>query len=98
MEEPVLVGCVNIEWTNNQAQVTKKVLYKVGTVRILRNDIREMFLEVSQEKVLTTKLRLKDVTVHKKFMAEGKASVKFNNDKCTVFINNAAPGDKVKFK
>lgn len=97
MEEPVVVGCVNIEWLNQQGVVMKKLAYKIGMVRILRNDIREMFLEISQEKIQTTKLKLKDINVHRKFMGEGKASIKFLAEKCNVYISNSAPASLMIF-
>lgn len=75
----------------------RKLLYKIGMVRILRNDIREMFLEVSQDKIQTTKLKLKDINVHKKFMSEGKTSIKFLTEKCNVYISNSAPASLMLF-
>lgn len=97
MEDPVVVGCVNIEWLNSQGQVMKKLLYKIGMIKILRNGIRELILEISQDKIQTTKLKLKDINVHKKFMIEGKASIKFLNEKCNVYISNAAPANLIFF-
>lgn len=97
MEDPVVVGCISVEWQNSQAVTTKKIIYKLGTIRILRNDIREMFIEISQDKMQSTKLKLKDITVHKKFMIEGKASILFKNEKCNVFINNSAPASLMFF-
>lgn len=88
----MLVCCVLIEWLNSQGLTMKKILYKNGLIKIMRNDIREMFLEVSQEKLTTTKLKLKDINVFKKFMSEGKTTIKFNTDKANLFINNAPPG------
>lgn len=97
MEDPVLVCCVNVEWLNPQGLTMKKILYKTAMVKMLRNNIREMFLEVTQDKLTTTKLRLKDINVFKKFMNEGKASVKFNSEKVNVFISNAPPGCLIMF-
>lgn len=39
--EAVLVCKANLEWP------TKKVQYKLATIRLVRNDLREMFVEVS---------------------------------------------------
>jgi ATP-dependent DNA helicase PIF1 len=66
-------------------------------LKILRNDFRELLIEISQDKMQSTRLKLKDVTVHKKFMVEGKASLLFKNEKCNVFINNAAPANLIFF-
>lgn len=96
-DSAVVVGCVSVEWLNSQAMTTKKVLYKIGMVKILRNDIKEMFLEISQDKMQTTKLKLKDITVHNKFVLEGKASISFKTEKCNVFISNSAPSNLMCF-
>lgn len=37
------------------------------------------------------------INVHSKFMAEGKASIRFNDEKCTLFLSNAPPGLLVQF-
>lgn len=98
MEDPILVCCVSIEWFNSQNLTAKKILYKNAKIQLLRNvGIREIFLEVSQEKLSTTKLMLKDVNIFKKFMSEGKASIKFNSEKCSVFLSNAPPGSLILF-
>lgn len=117
MEDPVVVSCVTIEWLNAQGLTSKKMVYKTGMIKILRNDIRyenfiygakllslilsflfsEMFLEVTQDKMQPTKLRLKDINVHKKFMQDGKASINFKNEKCNLYISNAAPASLIFF-
>lgn len=45
----------------------------------------------------STKLRLKDINVHKKFMNEGKSSINFKSDKCNLFISNSAPASLMLF-
>lgn len=76
----------------------KKIQYKTAIVKMLRAaGIRDIFLEISQEKQSTTKLKLKDINVFKKFMSEGKASIKFNSEKCSVFFSNAPPGSLIFF-
>lgn len=111
--EAVLVCKANLEWP------TKKVQYKLATIRLVRNDLREMFVEVggfagifitivlyintfpkfqvSQEKMTTTKLKMKNINVHKKFAGDGKASIKFNNDGCMLYMSNCPPGSLLLF-
>lgn len=93
-EEGTVITCaISIEWLNAQGISMRKVSHKVATARLIRNDCREMFLEVSTEKAPTaTRLLLKEFTVHKKFMNEGKASFKFNREKCILYASNAPPG------
>lgn len=93
-EEGTVITCaISIEWLNAQGISMRKVSHKIATARLIRNDCREMFLEVSTEKAPTaTRLLLKEFTVHKKFMNEGKASFKFSREKCILYASNAPPG------
>ncbi|KAJ6633004.1 ATP-dependent DNA helicase PIF1 [Pseudolycoriella hygida] len=92
------VNCAaNIIWTDAQGQSIRKVTHKIATLKLVRNDLREMFIEVSTEKTKPIKLKLSSIAVHKKFMNEGKASIMFNNEKCTLFISNAPPGNLLLF-
>lgn len=88
------VNCaINIDWLNAQGTSIRKVSYRMATLRLIRSDTREMFVEVNTEKAPTAvRLQLCDIMVHKKFMSEGKASIKFNRDKCMLFLSNAPPG------
>lgn len=98
MENDSSVLCaINIEWLNSQGTTTRKISYKFATIRLIRNEFREIFIEISTEKSVPIKLRLKGIAVHKKFMIEGKASIKFNDEKCTVFLSNAPPGLLIGF-
>lgn len=93
-EEGSVITCaISIEWLNAQGVGTRKVSYKLATLRLIRNDAREMYLEVSTEKAPTaTRLLLKEFVVHKKFMSEGKASFNFSREKCILYASNAPPG------
>lgn len=93
------VNCaINIDWLNAQGTSIRKVSYRMATLRLIRSDTREMFVEVNTEKAPTAvRLQLCDIMVHKKFMSEGKASIKFNRDKCMLFLSNAPPGLLMNF-
>lgn len=97
-QDDVTVTCaVNITWTNAQGTEIRKISHKIATLRLVRNDLKEIFIEVSTEKASPTKLKVSGIVVHKKFMSEGKASIKFNNEKCILFISNAPPGPLMLF-
>jgi len=93
----VLICCVNIEWLNAQGQTMQKTVYKKGEMRILRNGVRELVVEVAQHKLSSTQLKLKDINVFKKFINEGKASIKFNSEKAQLFISNAPTASLMLF-
>lgn len=97
-EDTVITCAVSIDWLNAQGISVRKTAHKSATLRLIRSDTRELFIEVSTEKAPTiARLLLLDIVVHKKFMSEGKASIKFNRDKCMLYMSNAPPGLLMNF-
>ncbi|XP_026756187.2 ATP-dependent DNA helicase PIF1 [Galleria mellonella] len=88
---------VTVEWTTPEGSIIRKVTYKTASLRLIRNEFREMFMEISNDKNAPIRLALKGINVFKKFMIEGKASVKFQEVGCTLFISNAPPTNLVSF-
>ncbi|XP_041981756.1 ATP-dependent DNA helicase PIF1 [Aricia agestis] len=95
--ESFLSCAATLEWISPQGSITRKVNSKQASLRLIRNEFREMFMEVSSDKQSITRLALKGINVFKKFMAEGKASIKFQEAGCTIFISNAPPTNLVSF-
>lgn len=87
----------NIEWLNPQGCVYRKVSFKSGQLRIIRNEHKVMFIEVSGDKSAPIKLQIKAISVHNKFMNEGKASIKFNEISCSLILSNAPPSQLLTF-
>lgn len=97
-EDTVITCAVSIDWLNGQGISVRKITHKSATMRLIRSDTRELFIEVSTEKAPTaTRLALRDIVVHKKFMNEGKASIKFSREKCMLYASNAPPGLLMNF-
>lgn len=93
-----VVCSVTIEWTNSQGSIQKKVNHRSATLRLFRNNFREMFIEIRAEKANSmTKLALKSLSVFNKFMTEGKASIKFKDQNCTLFLSNAPTAQLISF-
>lgn len=88
---------LSVEWITPQGSISRKINYKTASLRLIRNEFREMFMEISSEKQAAIRLALKGINVFKKFMAEGKASIKFQEASCTLFISNAPPTNLVSF-
>uniref|UniRef100_T1GYR2 ATP-dependent DNA helicase n=1 Tax=Megaselia scalaris TaxID=36166 RepID=T1GYR2_MEGSC len=78
-------------------QPGRKLFYKTATLRLIRSDLKEIFIEVTPEKVKPIQFRLKEFNIHKKFMAEGKASITFKTERLTMFLSNAPPGTLIMF-
>ncbi|KAH8333854.1 hypothetical protein KR059_003910 [Drosophila kikkawai] len=97
LNDAVLTCAVNMQWTNSVGVTGRKLAYKTATLRLVRNDLRELFVEVTPEKLKPLKFKLKDLMVHKKFMAEGKATFNFKAESCTMYLSNAPPGTLMFF-
>nr|CAD7267357.1 unnamed protein product [Timema shepardi] len=95
-QETALMCCVNMEWRNSQQSILRKTTYKTATLRLVRNEFRELFLEIRSEKS-NVKHHLKGISVHKKFMTEGKASLNFQQENMVVLISNAPPSQLLLF-
>lgn len=97
-KQNICVICVvNLEWTNTSGVIQRKVSYKKGTVRLIRNEFRDMFVEITNEKDKPIKLSAKNVKVHNKFMNEGKGSINFKDVNCTMYLSNAPPSQLLNF-
>lgn len=88
---------VTLEWVSSQGEIIRKIAYKTASLRLIRNEFREMFMAISSQKQPEIKLEVKAINVFKKFMSEGKASIKFQDAGCTVFLANAPPTNLVGF-
>ncbi|XP_054083630.1 ATP-dependent DNA helicase PIF1 isoform X2 [Zeugodacus cucurbitae] len=97
LNDAVLTCAVNILWTNAVGVTGKKLVYRTATLRLIRNDVRELFVELTGEKAKPIKFKLKDVMVHKKFMSEGKATINFKIENCAMYLSNAPPGTLMYF-
>ncbi|XP_044252471.1 ATP-dependent DNA helicase PIF1 [Tribolium madens] len=98
MENENVLSCsVNIEWSNSQGIIQRKLAHKSAFLRLIRSDVREIFVEVTAGKSVPVKLQLKGISVHNKFMSEGKASIKFQEVHCIMFISNAPPSQLFTF-
>ncbi|CAK9819368.1 ATP-dependent DNA helicase PIF1 [Anthophora quadrimaculata] len=98
-QDSCTVTCsVLIEWTNSQGSILKKLNHRTASLRLIRNNFREMFIEVRAEKSnTTTKLSLKSISVFNKFMTEGKATIVFKKENCTLFLSNAPTTQLINF-
>lgn len=95
--ESFLSCAATLEWMTPQGSIIRKVSHKTASLRLIRNEFHEMFMEVSSDKHAAIRLALKGINVFKKFMVEGKASIKFQEVGCTLFISNAPPTNLVSF-
>lgn len=94
---PTVTCSVTLEWLNSQGSVLRKITYRSCTLRIIRNEHRAMFVEATAGKSKPLKLSVIDIQIHNKFMNEGKATLKFKKENCTMLLSNAPPASLIKF-
>lgn len=87
----------NMEWRNPQGTVQRKISHKSACLKIIRNEHRQMYVEVTTAKSAPIRIQLKGINVHKKFMNEGKASIEFKEDRCFLYLSNAPPSHLLGF-
>lgn len=92
-----LTCTVAVEWLNTQGSILRKATHRTALLRLIRDSRREMFVEVRAEKNAVTKLPLRGISVFNKFMTEGKASIKFKEQNCTLFLSNAPSSQLINF-
>ena len=95
--DSVLTCTVKAEWQNAQGVVQRRLLHKVATLRLLRNEHKLMYLEVSADKSAPVRLEMKGIRVHNKFKDEGKTSIQFRDASCILYISNAPPASLISF-
>ncbi|KAF5302634.1 hypothetical protein FQR65_LT19090 [Abscondita terminalis] len=78
-----LTCSATLEWLNDLGTVHRKVTYKEAALRLIKDEFKDMYLEISSAKLTSFKFKLKGINVHNKFMKDGKASIKFPEQKCT---------------
>ncbi|XP_043670717.1 ATP-dependent DNA helicase PIF1 isoform X1 [Vespula pensylvanica] len=89
---------VVVEWLDKHGSIIRKITHKSASLRLIRDNFRDMIIEIHAEKAnATTKLTLKKISVFNKFMNEGKASIKFQEENCTLFLSNAPSASLINF-
>ncbi|XP_050535314.1 ATP-dependent DNA helicase PIF1 [Daktulosphaira vitifoliae] len=84
-----LLCTCNIEWLNDQGIVLKRFKSTSAKLALTRNDFRDIYLDVSADKNVGQRFLLKDISVHKRFLCDGKASIHFKNEKVMMMLSNA---------
>lgn len=87
---------LSVDWLNQDQSILKRVKLKTATLQLIRNEFREMYLGVEGTGV-SLKLLLKSISVHRKFVAEGKATINFRENRIVLYISNAPASHLLMF-
>lgn len=76
--------------------VTKRVKYSSMFVKLLRNEFRDLYLHLENGKTVL-KFLIVNVSIHKKFVTEGKATINFQASNVVVMFYNAPAANLIPF-
>lgn len=85
-----------IEWMDARKIVIKRVKYSSVFVKLLRNEFRDLYLHLENGKTVH-KFLIVDVSIHKKFVTEGKATINFQASNVVVMFYNAPAANLIPF-
>lgn len=98
MEASELECCLTVESLNTNGVVTKRRTYKNITVVLGRDEFRDIALRiVSSQSPLGKTFLLKELTIHKRFLQEGKATIKLLTQKIQIMLSNCPPNQLAAF-
>ena len=88
MEASELERCLTVENLNSNGVVTKRRTFKSITVVLGRDEFRDI---VSSQSPLGKTFLLKELTIHERFLQEGKATIKPLTQKIQIMFRNCPP-------
>ena len=94
MEASELECCLTVENLNSNGVVTKRRTFKSITVVLGRDEFGDI---VSSQSLLGKTFLLKELTIHKRFLQEGKATIKLLTQKILVMFSNCPPNQLAAF-
>ena len=98
MEASELECSLTVENFNSNGVVTKRRCYKSITVVLGRDEFRDIALRiVSSQSPLGKPFLLKDISIHKRFAHEGKATIKLLTQKLQIMFSNCPPNQLIAF-
>lgn len=80
-----------------KGETLRKIQHKNVTFTLGRNEFRDVILCASFPGKREMKYTLREMLVHKKFVKDGKATIKLPNDQTQIMISNCAPDKLIMF-
>ncbi|XP_005099261.1 ATP-dependent DNA helicase PIF1 [Aplysia californica] len=96
MENACLCCTVCIEELSSTGNVVRKVQHRNLTLTIGRDEFKEMQLKITFPKK-ESKYLVKELLIHKKFVKDGKATVKLPDHKVQLMLSNCPPDKLMMF-
>ena len=101
MEASELERCLTVENLNSNGVVTKRRTFKSVTVVSGRNEFRDIALRIVSHWLVVNlrwdRLFLKELTIHKQLLQEGKATIKLLTQKIQIMFSHCPPNQLATF-
>ncbi|EDO45143.1 predicted protein, partial [Nematostella vectensis] len=98
MEVGELDCTVTVESLNARGIVTRRRTYKNVTVLVGRDEFRDIILRIiAKTSPLGKNYRLREITIHKRFVSEGKATIKLTTLGIQLLLANCPPAKLTAF-
>ena len=98
MEAGELSCCVALEALNSNSAVTKRKTYKNIKLVLGRDEFQDIILKIeSQRSPLGKNFRLREISIYKRFLKDGKATIKLVTQKMQLMLSNCPPNQLAAF-
>ena len=94
---PVISASVVIDQLDGKGSVLRSARHPAAELSLCRNEQRDLALLVATARGHQMKIFLKEVTLHRRFLREGKATVVVRGQQLRVLISNAPPAQLLTF-
>ncbi|KAL8597856.1 hypothetical protein ACOMHN_061389 [Nucella lapillus] len=96
MQNSTITCSLSIEEVSPNGGIFKQTLHKNVTLTLGRDEFNEMQLRIDFPKKMT-KLRMREIMVHKKFIRSGKATIKLPDQRLQLMLSNCPPDQLTVF-
>ena len=98
MEAGEVSCCVTVEALDSNGVVSRRKAYRNIRVLLGRDEFGDIILKIdSHRSPLGKSYRLKEVTIHKRFLKDGKATIKLLTQKMQLLLSNCPPNQLAAF-
>lgn len=97
MDASELLCSANVEKLNTQGIAVRRTSYKSCSTILGRDQFRDIVLRIVVKQQIVHNFLLKDVSIHRRFVREGKASIKVLTQNVLIMLSNCPPDKLAAF-
>lgn len=97
MDLHTIICSATLEELSAKGETLRKMHHKSVTFTLGRNEFRDVILCINFPNKREMKYIVKDLLVHKKFVKDGKATIKLPTENTQIMVSNCAPDKLIMF-